>query len=112
MDDHASWLVDDEKSLVLVNHGYRDVLARDRPLFDLRNLDPNDSPRLCPIAGLFTPAVNQHMTLGDQSRRLGSRKCGSLGNKEIEADIAVRLDWKIPDVTQSLDLRLRIRYRR
>jgi hypothetical protein len=38
--------------------------------------------------------------LGDQRRRLGSRQLGPLGNKEIEADIAVRLDWKLFDVTQ------------
>jgi hypothetical protein len=30
--------------------------------------------------------------LRDQRRRLGARQLGLLGNKEIEADIAVRLD--------------------
>jgi hypothetical protein len=50
------------------------------------------------------------VALRDQRRRLGSRKRGTLGDKQIEADIAVRLDGKISDVTQRLDLRVRIRY--
>jgi len=39
--------------------------------------------------------------LRDQGRRLGARQLGPLGNKEIEADIAVRLDWKLSDVAQT-----------
>jgi len=37
----------------------------------------------------------------DQCRRLRSRQLGPLGNKEIEADIAVRLDWKLSDGAQT-----------
>jgi hypothetical protein len=44
-----------------------------------------------------------------QSGRLGSGKLSLLGNKEIEADIAVRLDGKLLDVAQRLTLRRRIR---
>jgi hypothetical protein len=36
-----------------------------------------------------------------QRGRLRSRQLGPLGNKEIEADIAVRLDWKLSDVAQT-----------
>jgi len=39
--------------------------------------------------------------LRDQGRRLGARQLRTLGNKQIEADIAVRLDWKLIDVAQS-----------
>jgi len=39
--------------------------------------------------------------LRDQRRRLGARQLGPLGNKQIEADIAVRLDWELSDVAQT-----------
>jgi len=40
------------------------------------------------------------MPLRNQCRRLGPRQLGTLGNKEIEADIAVRLDGKLFDLGQ------------
>jgi hypothetical protein len=40
------------------------------------------------------------VALRDQGRRLGARKLGALGDKQIEADIAVRLDGKFLDVAQ------------
>jgi hypothetical protein len=49
---------------------------------------------------LRSPA-HEDVSLRDQSRRLGAGKLCLLGNKEIEADIAVRLDWKLSDVAQS-----------
>ena len=52
------------------------------------------------------------MPLRDQRRRLGPRELGTVGNKEIEADIAVRLDGKLFDVAQTLALRRRIRHGR
>jgi hypothetical protein len=48
--------------------------------------------------------------LRDQRRSLRPRKLGTLGNKEVEADIAVRLDRKLSGVAQSLYLCLRIRH--
>jgi hypothetical protein len=51
------------------------------------------------------------MALGDEGSRLGARKFSLMGNKEVEADIAVRLDRKLSGVAQSLDLGLRIRHR-
>ena len=50
------------------------------------------------------------MPLRDQRRRLGPRELGTVSNKEIEADIAVRLDGKLFDVAQTLALRRRIRH--
>jgi hypothetical protein len=41
------------------------------------------------------------MPLRYQRRRLGARQLGPLGNKQIEADITVRLDWKLSDVAQT-----------
>jgi len=46
----------------------------------------------------------------NQGRGLRPRKLGTLGNKEVEADIAVRLDWKLPGVAQRLYLGLSIRH--
>ncbi|MDB4871412.1 MAG: hypothetical protein JWL97_2416, partial [Gemmatimonadales bacterium] len=43
----------------------------------------------------------QDVPLGDQGRRLGARQLRPLGNKEIEADIAVRLDWELFDFAQT-----------
>jgi hypothetical protein len=40
------------------------------------------------------------VTLGDQRRSLGPGKLSTVGNKEIEADIAVRLDGVLSDVAQ------------
>jgi hypothetical protein len=39
--------------------------------------------------------------LRDQCRRLSPRQLSLLGNKEIEADIAVRLDWKLSGFVQT-----------
>ena len=46
------------------------------------------------------PGRNPLQRLSDQRRSLCPRKLGTLGNKEIEADIAVRLDGKLSDITQ------------
>ena len=64
-------------------------------LLDCRDLDPHHLARLRAVARLLPPPVDQHVPLRDQRRRLGARKLRPLGNKEIEADIAVRLDGKL-----------------
>jgi len=40
------------------------------------------------------------VSLRDQGGRLRSGKLRSLSNKEVEADIAVRLDGKLSDIAQ------------
>jgi hypothetical protein len=54
--------------------------------------------------------IDLHVPLGDQCCRLSARQAGSLGDKQIEADITVRLDGKLSDITQMLDLCRCIRY--
>jgi hypothetical protein len=49
---------------------------------------------------LWTTA-HQDVPLRDQCRGLCARQLGPLGNKEIEADIAVRLDWKLSGFVQT-----------
>jgi len=107
---HPRWLIDHHERLVLVDHAHGNVFAGDRPLLGLRDLDPHDLSRLGAVARLFAPPIDQHVPLGDQGSRLGPRELGTVGNKEIEADIAVRLDGKLFDVAQTLALRRRIRH--
>jgi hypothetical protein len=92
---HARRFVDHEQPLILVNDADRDVFAGNRPLFHLGDLDPDDFSRLGTVAGFLAPPIDQYVALRDQSRRLRTREFGPLGNKQIEADIAVRLDGKL-----------------
>ena len=108
---HAGRLVDYEQRLILVYDADRNVLASDGPLFDSWDVDPDDLADLGTVARFLAPPVNQNVPLRDQCCRLGARKLGALGNKEVEADIAVRLDRKLSGVAQSLDLGSRIRHR-
>jgi hypothetical protein len=109
--DHSCGLVYYEEGLVLVDDAYRDVLTNDRALFYFWDFDPDRLASFRAVARLLASSVDENVTLGNQRRRLGPRKASALGDKQIEADIAVRLDGKILAVTQGLDLRLRIRYR-
>ncbi len=107
---HSRRFVDDKECLILVHDAYRNVFPADGSRLDSRNRDLDDLSRLGPITRFFPPAVDQHVALRDQSRGLSSRQLGPVGNKEIEADIAVRLDWKLSGVAQTLNLGLRIRH--
>ena len=78
----------------------RNVFPRHRPFLDSGNLDANDLAGFGAVAGLFTPPVDQYVPLRDQSRRLGARELGAMGNKQVEADIAVRLDRELSRITQ------------
>ena len=101
MDDHPGRLVDDQQGLVLVDDRDGDVLSGDRPLLHLGDFDAHNVPRQGPITSLLRSPAHRYVPLRDQRRRLRSRQLGLLGNKEIEADIAVRLDWKLSDVAQT-----------
>ena len=109
MDNHSGRFVHDQQCLVLVNNADRDILPKDRPLFHGGDLHGHPLTFLGLVARFFPPAVDQHVSQRDERRRLGSGKLSPLGNKEIEADIAVRLDGKLFDVAQRLTLRRRIR---
>lgn len=100
MDYHARRLVDHEQRFILVDDGDGNVFPGDRTLLGLGDLDPHDVAGYGAIARLLSSPSHQDVPLRDQRRRLGARQLGSLGNKEIEADIAVRLDWKLSDVAQ------------
>lgn len=110
MHHHTRRLVHHQQRLVFVDDADWNVFARDRPLLQPGDLDADDFARFGPVARLFAPSVDVHVSLRDQRGRLRTRELGTLGNKEIEADIAVRLDGKLSGIAQSLDLRLRIRY--
>ena len=109
MDHHSGRLVHHQQCFVFVDDTDRDILTKDRPLFHDGDLDRYPLPFLGLVAGLFPPAVDQYVSQRDERRRLGSGKLSPLGNKEIEADIAVRLDGKLFDVAQRLTLRRCIR---
>ena len=105
---HARRLVDDQQRVILVHDAYRNILAGDRPFLDCRNRNPDYFAYFRPVAGFLPPAIDQHVPQCDQGRRLGAGKLRPLGNKEVEADIAVRLDRKLSGFAQRLDLGLRI----
>ena len=92
---HARRLVDDQECLILVHDAYRNVFAADCPFLDYRNRDPDHLADFGTVTGLLTPPIDQHVPLCDERRRLGAGKLRPLGNKEVEADIAVRLDRKL-----------------
>ena len=89
---------------------YGNVFAGDRPFLHFRDHDADDFAGLGPVARLLTPPVDEDVSLSNQRRCLRPRELGPLGNKEVEADIAVRLDRKLSGVAQDLNLRLRIRH--
>ena len=101
MDHHPGRLVDHEQRIVLVDDRDGDVLSGDRPLLYFRDLDAHDVPGHGPITRLLWSPTYQDVPLRDQSRRLSARQLGPLGNKEVEADIAVRLDQKLFDIAQT-----------
>jgi hypothetical protein len=101
VDHHAGPLVDHQQSLVFIDDVDRNVFSGDGPFLHPRDIDADDFTRLGPIAGFLAPAVDEDVSLGDQSGRLGPRELGALGNKQIEADITVRLDGKFSRLGQA-----------
>ena len=109
MNDHSGRLIHDEQGLVLIDHADRNVLARDDAFLDFWDLDAHYFAPLRPVAGFLAATVHHYVPLRYQRRGLGTRQVGVVGNKEVEADIAVRLDRKRFDVAQGLALRGRVR---
>ena len=101
MDHHPGRFVHHEQRFVLVDDRDGNVLPGNRALLHLWEPDADDVPDQCPIARLLPSPAHQDMPLRYQRRRLGARQLGPLGNKQIEADITVRLDWKLSDVAQT-----------
>ena len=101
MDDHSGGLVHNEQGVVLVDDRDWNVLSGYRALLHLRDLDSHHVARRRAITRLLPPPVHEDMPLSDQGRRLRARELRPLGNKEIEADIAVRLDRKLFDFAQT-----------
>ena len=110
MNHHSGRLIHHQQRLVLEDDADRNVFARDRPFLDFGDVYANDVARLGSVARLFALTADQHVSQRDQGRCLRPRKLGTLGNKEVEADIAVRLDWKLSGVAQRLYLGLSIRH--
>jgi len=100
VDHHPRWLVDYQQRIVLVNNTDRDVLPRDGALFGGRDLDPDDLSFLRLVARFLAPSIDENVPLSDKGCRLGAGKLRPLGDKEVEADIAVRLDGKLSDIAQ------------
>lgn len=101
MNHHPGGLVHDQQRLVFVDDTDGNVFPGYRPFLDFGDVDANYLARFRAVAGLFAPPIDQYVPLSDQSRRLGTRELGPMGNKQIEADIAVRLDGKRSRVAQT-----------
>lgn len=101
---HAGSLVDDEESVVLVHDPDRDILGDHVPLFDLGNDDADSLAALKSVARLLLSAVHADVAERDQRRRLCARNISLPGDKQIEANIAVRLDQELGDAAQTLAL--------
>ena len=95
MDDHSGRFVDHQQRVVLVDHMNWDVFARNCPFLDGRYFYAHRLTDFRPVARFFAPAAHQDVSECDQSSSLGAREICLLGDKEIEADIAVRLDGKL-----------------
>lgn len=100
VDDHAGRLVNDEQRLVLVDDRERDVLARDVPFLDRGNIHPHPLASLRPVARLFPAAIDGDVPVCDQRGGLRARKLRALGDKQIEANIAVRLYQELQNAAQ------------
>ena len=98
--DHAGRFVYHQQRIVFVDDGDWNVFTGDDALFASGDLDPHKLARFGTVASLFPTTADEDVALSDQRRGLCPRKLGTLGNKEIEADIAVRLDGKLSDITQ------------
>ena len=101
MNDHTGGLVHHQQGLVFVDDADGNVFPGDRPFLDSGDLDPDYLARFRAVAGLFAPPIDQYMPQGDKSRGLGTRELSALGNKQIEADIAVRLDRELSRIAQT-----------
>ena len=98
---HPRGLIHHQQRFVLIDDTDWNVFPGNRPFLDLGDLYPDDFPWLRAVAGFLPPSIDQYVSLRDQSRRLCARELGPMCNKEIEADIAVRLDGKLSGVAQA-----------
>ena len=105
MDDHPRRLVDDQERIVLVDDRYRDVLPGNRTFLNRWDLDTDYFARDDAVAGLLATAGDSDVSQRNQGSGLRPRKLTVCGNKEIEADIAVRLDGILSNFAQKLNLR-------
>ena len=70
MDDHPGRLIHHQQRVVFIDDADRDILAGNDPLFDFRDLDPNNFAHFRPVTGLLAAAVDQNVSVGDQCCRL------------------------------------------
>ena len=92
MDDHASWLVDDDNRVVFVCDCQWNRFAEDLANHELGMLDDDDVSGDGTVASLFAPPIHRHIAVRDKRRRLIARNVAAPGHKQIEADVTVRLD--------------------
>ena len=96
MHDHTGWLIDNEQVVILKDDAERDALWLNRAFgFGLRkpHLHLLTFPRL--VARLFSVRVDKNGTRGNKRRSLCARAADCGCDKQIEANITVRLD-KMP----------------
>ena len=94
MNDHTRRLVNDEEVFVLVGDSEWNVFADNLTRHLLRRLDHYDVAGERAIARFFSPAVYRDVSICNEGRRLITRQVGALGYKQVEANVAVRLDDK------------------
>ena len=92
MDHHPGRLVHDEHVFVLEHDGERNGLAGDLPNRRRRLLDHDAVAGDRPVARLLTRSIHDDISVRDERCRLGSRKARLRCNKQIEANVSVRLD--------------------
>ena len=92
MHHHPGWLVHDEQVFVLEHNGERNRLAGDLPNCCRRLVDHDPVAGNRPVARFLSRSVHDDVSVRDERRRLGSRKLRGRCNKQIEANVSVRLD--------------------
>jgi len=95
MNDHTCGLVDDEQCLVLVYDAQRYRFAAYLSGCYGRLVDYDNIAANRPIAGFFAFTVDGNVAVRDQCSRLISRYRSAPGYKQIEANVAVRLDREL-----------------
>ena len=92
MNHHTRRLINDEQIFILVSDSEWNVFADDLARHLLGSLDHYDVAGEHAIARFFPAAVYRDISICDECCCLITRDVCSLGYKQVEANVAVRLD--------------------
>ena len=92
MHDHARRFVDYQEEFIFIGHCERNIFAGDLARNCFRGIEYDYVAWKRAVARLFPLAVDGDVAVCNQSGRLIARQVRSLGYKQIEANVAVRLD--------------------